>query len=410
MKKKILLLFALIVSITGAYANNGTLSIQNIRNMIPGHTGSFDIVLSGSDNTYCAFQFNIAMPNGLTLIKYDTTNDIYAKNGPLLSNHTQSVTDHTTYWTFIIESSSTANFSAANGTLLTIYFSVDANASGTPEGSLSSIVMSDNQTNAYNLSEINYSVPVDNTLFLDENDDYTPEAFTGINVHVNRALKANTWSTIVHPFAMTAEQVTATFGEGVKIGKFTNMTLTWDTNEENVEGVTVNFAEQDAMDAHTPYIIKVPTAMLDGYTVSGVDLTEFTGTKIGTRVIYDDPAIINGQWKQGKYQFADDMVGTYKPITLNEGNLFLSDNVFKMSKGKSKLKAFRAYFSNENIYYDDGSSRSFIINFNDGSEPTGISTQKTATPSDCFYSLTGQLVKNPAKGIYINNGKKVIIK
>ena len=44
--------------------------------------------------------------------------------------------------------------------------------------------------------------------------------------------------------------------------------------------------------------------------------------------------------------------------------------------------------------------------------PTGISTPVTfkAPLSNTYYNMAGQRVANPTKGLYIVNGKKVIIK
>ena len=42
---------------------------------------------------------------------------------------------------------------------------------------------------------------------------------------------------------------------------------------------------------------------------------------------------------------------------------------------------------------------------------TGISTaRKTQSADDTFYNLQGARVDNPTKGIYIQNGKKIVIK
>ena len=42
---------------------------------------------------------------------------------------------------------------------------------------------------------------------------------------------------------------------------------------------------------------------------------------------------------------------------------------------------------------------------------TGINEVSAKTASDsAFYNLQGVKVQNPVKGLYINNGKKVIIK
>ena len=42
--------------------------------------------------------------------------------------------------------------------------------------------------------------------------------------------------------------------------------------------------------------------------------------------------------------------------------------------------------------------------------PTGISNRLTDSESNIFYNLQGQRVDAPAGGIFIRNGKKVIIK
>jgi hypothetical protein len=314
------------------------------------------------------------------------------------------------------------NFTGTEGVVLKIKFDVaSAATSGTAYVKNAGFTYSSETYRATDASEL---LNVNNTLYLDENEEYTPEAFDNVNAYVNRTFQANRWSTIVLPFAMTADQVTATFGDGVKIGYFKGINYESDT-DDNITSVTVNFEEREAMDAHTPYIIKVPTAMPEGFTVNNVNVTEFAGNFDGENqiadasgnAIYDGPAVVYGEMKQNKKKWyydvmtSNDMIGTYKPIDELDANcLFLLDNVFRISTGKSKLKAFRAYFYNYDVDSEYFASRSFIINFNDGSESTGINAQKITAPSDGFYSLTGQQVKNPAKGIYITKGKKVIIK
>ena len=57
-----------------------------------------------------------------------------------------------------------------------------------------------------------------------------------------------------------------------------------------------------------------------------------------------------------------------------------------------------------------GSARALSLVF-DGEDITGISNiENNATANDGFYNLAGQRVAAPAKGLYIVNGKKVIIK
>lgn len=84
-RRKLLLLFVLLATLTSAYADNGTLAIANVRNAVRGMTGSLDIVLSGSTRTYRDFQFDITLPDGLT----------YTGNsaGTLQDEHTIQISD-----------------------------------------------------------------------------------------------------------------------------------------------------------------------------------------------------------------------------------------------------------------------------------------------------------------------------
>jgi hypothetical protein len=50
--------------------------------------------------------------------------------------------------------------------------------------------------------------------------------------------------------------------------------------------------------------------------------------------------------------------------------------------------------------------------FNDGSETTGITTAEVspARENNAWYTLQGVRVAQPTRGIYVRNGKKIIIK
>ena len=55
------------------------------------------------------------------------------------------------------------------------------------------------------------------------------------------------------------------------------------------------------------------------------------------------------------------------------------------------------------------SARSDFFSFDD-EDATAIQTIKSENKADRIYNLNGQLVKNAAKGLYIVNGKKTVIK
>ncbi len=55
-------------------------------------------------------------------------------------------------------------------------------------------------------------------------------------------------------------------------------------------------------------------------------------------------------------------------------------------------------------------ARQSFFSFGEDSETTGISYNRETVTNNRFYNLNGQRVAQPAKGLYIMNGKKVIIK
>ena len=74
------------------------------------------------------------------------------------------------------------------------------------------------------------------------------------------------------------------------------------------------------------------------------------------------------------------------------------------------MKGFRAYFL---LKGEAALARAFSIDFGDG-ETTGIiaiGTDRAASTDNATYTLDGRRIsKATQKGVYIQNGKKVIIK
>lgn len=60
----------------------------------------------------------------------------------------------------------------------------------------------------------------------------------------------------------------------------------------------------------------------------------------------------------------------------------------------------------------EAQAKSFVLSFDDG-ETTGIETinvEKNAAEDGVYYDLQGHRVEHPTRGIYILNGKKVVVK
>lgn len=84
--------------------------------------------------------------------------------------------------------------------------------------------------------------------------------------------------------------------------------------------------------------------------------------------------------------------------------------------GKTKCKAFRAYFWFEDVIedYSSNSNASSRISLQvNGGSSTGINgadIHEVSPYSNDVYDLQGRNVTKPSKGIYVKDGRKVIIK
>ncbi len=187
----------------------------------------------------------------------------------------------------------------------------------------------------------------------------------------------NGWNTICMPFALTSDYLTAIFGEGWKAYEFKSYT----------DGV-LGFDKATTFYACYPYIIYVAEAAehADGVILNNVPVKA-------------DVA---------KYDLRDDakFQGTYDPIAApNMEGLWGVTTEGKIAKGTNTawMKGFRAYFE-----LPDGANARLSF-FDDA---TGITTIIGADElnDDKAYNLSGQRVQNPKKGLYIINGKKVVMK
>ena len=215
---------------------------------------------------------------------------------------------------------------------------------------------------------------------LNEASNYTPTAQTNAVVELTRDIKAGNWSTIVLPFAMTNEQLKSAFGEHVAVAELTsgsNTELTFSSVTETV--------------ANKPYAIKVSSS--DSY--SG------TATINGVTIVNDTPTQSVTNWN---------FVGTYSSTTVPEGSYYFKSNkLYQRSAGHTTtMKPFRAYLT-----YTGGTPAP-ALNFVIDGDVTGIAhisaDGQMNLEEGAVYNLAGQRVANPTKGLYIVNGKKVIVK
>ena len=216
--------------------------------------------------------------------------------------------------------------------------------------------------------------------------------------------KDGDWNTLCLPFAVTIAG-SPLAGDNV-VAKVLN------TSSKLENGtLTLNFSDAPAtIPAGTPFIIK--------WDNTGVNLTEndlvFTGVTIDNT--NRDVAFTDGQFK-----------GNYAPLEITDANrnsivLLAAGNKLGYAKtdrtianGKA-LGAFRAYF-NIPANANAPAINSYELNFGEDSDEntTGIievNTNNTnlTNKAEGVFDLQGRKVANPSKGLYIVNGRKVIIK
>lgn len=149
---------------------------------------------------------------------------------------------------------------------------------------------------------------------------------------------------------------------------------------------SLHFVSTGDISGGTPYLLKIDRDLVNPIFHNVVITTSTPST------VTDD-----------NYSF----VGTFGPTALKTDgtNVFLgTDNVlYKPAAGSNMLKGIRAYF-------EIPSGASARISMDDSDEATGIKTLKSNVDENKVYNLQGQQVSRTAKGLYIINGKKVILK
>lgn len=222
------------------------------------------------------------------------------------------------------------------------------------------------------------SLTIADVYTLSETSGVAVEAVTNETVMLQRTFAAG-WNTICLPFAVADNTaIKALFGAGAKVFNFKNFA----NNMIEFEAVT-------SMAAATPYLIYVPAAVTEPIRVNNVTISSLN-TTAGT-------ASHNSIIFQGSYApvAAGGLTDMYGVTTAN-----------KLAKGNANttMKGFRAYF-------EGTLAGARIYTFDDA---TGISHVYQAAEvfgdDDRVYNMNGQHVENAKKGVYIVNGRKVVIK
>ena len=294
-------------------------------------------------------------------------------------------------------STNASTISGNDGEVCLVTILVAANvSSGDYPMYLRNIAISDTQAQSHRTGQVESTItvtgPADTRMVLDETSTSIPSAATGVDVRVKRTIKANEWSTICLPFAMTAAQCQAAFGSEVQIADFTGYTY-----DEAAGSIAVSFSGVSAIEANHPYVIKVAETVSE-FKVDGVDV---------------NPQ--NAEINKGTSRKPKAFIGNYVAGTaVGNGCLFLNGGKFWYSVGTTKIKAFRGFFNFNDLLpdfednYAEAPRMSIVID-DMITSIEGINADNIAPTGT--YTLGGLKTECPTtKGVYIVNGKKVVVK
>ena len=109
-----------------------------------------------------------------------------------------------------------------------------------------------------------------------------------------------------------------------------------------------------------------------------------------------------------------DFVGSFSPTSFTANDrtrLYLgAENKLYYPNAAMNLGSCRAYFSLKGITAGDVAGGTRMI-FEDNNELTGITTTHFTDYDDAWFDLSGRKVSKPTtRGLYIHNGRKIVIK
>ena len=195
------------------------------------------------------------------------------------------------------------------------------------------------------------------------------------------------FNTVMLPFSLTASEIETVFGEGT-LYSFTG-----------ADAGKLEFATSENLAANTPYLFKATAdKSLNAVEIEARTFVAATAAQVATTGT--------------DYNF----VGTYtpyakdadaNPIVAGADYVLGADNNFHLTTVKNALKAFRAYIQANEATEESPARLAIVI---DGETTSIEAIDGRVLSNDAIYNLAGQKVKNAQKGIYIQNGKKIVVK
>ena len=218
-----------------------------------------------------------------------------------------------------------------------------------------------------------------------------------VTLQGRKLVKNGTWNTLCLPFSMTADQVSAQLAPAALMEL--DIEGTYSGHKTGLDGTTLYlyFKNADAITAGKPYIIKWAAGEKQEDPV-------FRSVTVSS----GSPAEVKSIDASVTFQ------GTYAPASLakdDPSNLYLGSDSRLYYPGRDGfyVNAFRGYFL---LSEAATNARQFVLNIGEDTATSVDSLQFTVDRGDAVvYDLQGRRVSNALKpGIYIRNGRKLIVK
>lgn len=194
------------------------------------------------------------------------------------------------------------------------------------------------------------------------------------NVTLKKTI-AEGWNTVILPIAATKAE----------IGASELYTYAGD----DAQGV-LQFTSANSIEPNVPYLMKATAASDAAIKFNGVTVKAAAESLAATGDAFD-------------------FVGTYTGTTASANDYVLTATAFAKAKGGNTIKAYRAFIQKK---AETGGEEARELKFEIDGVVTAIDAidGKAVNNNATIYNLAGQQVKNAKKGLYIQNGKKFVVK
>ena len=207
-----------------------------------------------------------------------------------------------------------------------------------------------------------------------------------------RTLKANTWNVLVLPFEIQTIKFCQSIGGYAAFNVLTDITEPQVADIDNVTEIKFGL-ELDRIPANQPFLVK-PLATAgdteDGITFEDVEV---------------ENAVPTQELENGSF------IGTYEEMVIDSDDYWaVQGGAFKHFSVSNILGFTRAYIQLKGaaeqvrFYIEEGDGTTTVIN--------GLTGDEMNVKADGWYTINGMKLESipTEKGVYINNGKKVVIK